>query len=413
MANTLKFGNGEWYGKKDTILAYNDENSNYKPLPFDFSRASKATVINKDGLIEEVGSGQPRIDYKDDSEGALLLEPQRTNLITYSSDFSDASWSKTGASATSGFTSPDGTTNAFKLVEGTNNGIHQLNAIGISTVVDRYNFSVFVKPNGRNEIRIVGTNYFSSGTDAYFNLETKVITYGARAENGLIETLANGWFRCSFSSSGGEFVGNNAHMNIETALNNSNSYQGDGTSGVYIYGAMVEQGSYATSYIPTQGSAVTRLAESCSNGANDQVINSTEGVLYYEASYIDGSDYNSVSLSNNSGSEKLRTWYDNTNLVFANFVNNVNQTFIAYPISKNINYKIAVRYKLNDFALYVNGNKATNIVVNLGGVSPQNSYNKLNLNSGDIYNKLYGNVKDVKLYNTALTDSELAALTQV
>ena len=84
MANTLKFGNGEWYGKKDTILAYNDENSNYKPLPFDFSRASKATVINKDGLIETVGSGQPRIDYKDDSEGALLLEPQRTNLVTYS-----------------------------------------------------------------------------------------------------------------------------------------------------------------------------------------------------------------------------------------------------------------------------------------------------------------------------------------
>ena len=82
MANTLKFGNGEWYGKKDTILAYNDETSNYKPLPFNFSRASSATVVNKDGLIETVGSGEPRIDYKDDSKGALLLEPQRTNLIT-------------------------------------------------------------------------------------------------------------------------------------------------------------------------------------------------------------------------------------------------------------------------------------------------------------------------------------------
>ena len=94
MANTLKFGNGEWYGKKDTILAYNDENSNYKPLPFDFSRASSATVVNKDGLIETVGSDMPRIDYKDDSEGALLLEPQRTNLILYSQEFSNASWVK-------------------------------------------------------------------------------------------------------------------------------------------------------------------------------------------------------------------------------------------------------------------------------------------------------------------------------
>ena len=87
MANTLKFGNGEWYGKKDTILAYNDENNNYKPLPFDFSRGStptgsKATTINKDGLIETVGNNVPRIDYKDNSKGALLLEPSRSNLIT-------------------------------------------------------------------------------------------------------------------------------------------------------------------------------------------------------------------------------------------------------------------------------------------------------------------------------------------
>ena len=79
--NTLKFGNGEWYGKKDTILAYNDENSNFKPLAFSFRQRSYATRVNKDGLIETVGSGEPRIDYKDDSKGALLLEPSRSNLI--------------------------------------------------------------------------------------------------------------------------------------------------------------------------------------------------------------------------------------------------------------------------------------------------------------------------------------------
>ena len=114
MANTLKFGNGEWYGKKDTILAYNDENSNYKPLPFNFSRASKATVVNKDGLIETVGSGEPRIDYKDDSKGALLLEPQRTNLFTYSEDFSNGSWQKVASSTitTNTVISPDSTLNA-------------------------------------------------------------------------------------------------------------------------------------------------------------------------------------------------------------------------------------------------------------------------------------------------------------
>ena len=87
MSNTLKFGNGQWATKEGSTLAYNDENDNFKPLPFNFERGSSATVVNKDGLIETVGSDMPRIDYKDDSEGALLLEPQSTNLITYSEAF--------------------------------------------------------------------------------------------------------------------------------------------------------------------------------------------------------------------------------------------------------------------------------------------------------------------------------------
>ena len=84
MANSLKFGNGNWATKGGSALAYNDENNNFKPLPFDFTRASKATVINKNGLIEEVGSGQPRIDFLGNTSGSLLLEPSRANLNTYS-----------------------------------------------------------------------------------------------------------------------------------------------------------------------------------------------------------------------------------------------------------------------------------------------------------------------------------------
>ena len=148
MANTLKFGNGEWYGKKDTILAYNDENSNYKPLPFDFSRASKATVINKDGLIETVGSGIPRIDYKDDSKGALKLEPQRTNLVTYSSDFSDASWNKNGGTVSiTSEIAPDGTTNSvYNYVGLSSNLFTSTQSIGVE-----YTISFYVKSNGQGD----------------------------------------------------------------------------------------------------------------------------------------------------------------------------------------------------------------------------------------------------------------------
>jgi len=76
MANTLKFGNGNWATKEGSALAYNDENGNFKPLPFDFSRASKATVINKDGLIEEVGSGEPRIDFLGNTQGAFFVRAE-------------------------------------------------------------------------------------------------------------------------------------------------------------------------------------------------------------------------------------------------------------------------------------------------------------------------------------------------
>ena len=76
MAQTLKFGNGTWATKKGSTLAYNDQNNRYKPLPFTTTRASGATRVNKQGLIEVVENDRPRIDYTDSADGVLLLEPQ-------------------------------------------------------------------------------------------------------------------------------------------------------------------------------------------------------------------------------------------------------------------------------------------------------------------------------------------------
>ena len=86
MANTLNLGNGEWARKTGQVLAYNSENDNYKPLPFTFDRASSATRVNKDGLIETVGINEPRIDFLNNSKGHLLLEPERRNIAPYSED---------------------------------------------------------------------------------------------------------------------------------------------------------------------------------------------------------------------------------------------------------------------------------------------------------------------------------------
>ena len=122
MANTLKFGDNNWAFKDGKVLAYNDEDGNFKPLPFDFTRATIGTRVNKSGLIETMQSGIPRIDYYDNTNGHLLLEPQRTNLITYSEDFGDSSWGKLRLSITqNATTSPEGIDNATKIV--TNNNV--------------------------------------------------------------------------------------------------------------------------------------------------------------------------------------------------------------------------------------------------------------------------------------------------
>jgi len=403
MANTLKFGNGEWYGKKDTILAYNDENSNYKPLPFDFSRASKATVINKDGLIETVGSGEPRIDYKDDSKGALLLEPSRTNYITYSEDFSNAYWTKSDASVTSGFVSPNGTNNAFKLVEGVSNSEHYINGSG--TTLTNMSHSIYVKSAGRSQIKLFDS---SRGHYAWFNLDDGTIG-SSTATSSSITPMYNGWYRITISKNSTGF----SQFRLYLGVAESDSYIGNGTSGVYIYGAQLEQGSYATSYIPTQGSTVTRLADVCNNGANEQVINSTEGVLYYEGSALanDGTT-RIISLSDNTTSNRVLIKYDNIDnrLEFFVIVGGVAQYSFIDVVDDLLNYnKIAFKYKENDFAVWVNGIELDSNVS--GNTLSANTLTTLKFQASNSASDFYGNVKEVKLYNTALTDIELQALT--
>ena len=116
MANTFKFGNGEWAVGKETALAYNDENSNFKPLPFTFDRASTATVVNKQGLIETVGIDEPRIDFLNNTKGHLLLEPERRNIVTDSEALTYFSSQKDSTTLSVSITNPKGESGAIKYI---------------------------------------------------------------------------------------------------------------------------------------------------------------------------------------------------------------------------------------------------------------------------------------------------------
>ena len=410
MANTLKFGNGQWATKEGSTLAYNDENGNFKPLPFNFDRSTSATRVNKQGLIEVVSNNEPRIDFTNDSKGALKLEPSRTNLVQYSEAFDNAYWTKSGSSVVNGFVSPSGDTNAFKLTEDTSNGEHKITRL-VLTTNQRSEASFFVKSNGRNKVVLsMGTTTFQSTFDlsngTFFNDGDSL---------GSIESLKNDWYKISINSS--YLSPTDIYVTIKL-LNNSNnvSYIGDGTSGVYIYGAQLEQGSYATSYIPTQGSVATRDAEKCEQNLSN-VVSLTEGVVYIDTINLDNDGTNSNIISQNSVVDTVYCFkvVSNNKIACGLFASSVNipiESTSAYPLGTRT--KIAFHYKSGNSKLYINGSLegTNNDSFTLGSgfatalrlIDTSSAYNAFPQKS---------TLNEFKIYNTALTDQELINLTKI
>jgi len=387
MANTFKFGNKNWAVKKDSVLAYNDENNNFKPLPFDFTRDSTATYVDSDGLIKTAGQGEARIDYLDNADGHLLLEPARTNLVTYSEDFSNAAWVKFNTTITANtVVSPDGTQTADRI-ESTN-ASHLVYFQSTVIASTKYTFSYFFKEGTKDSVKVA----------FYDNTANSFITQDATQET---VDYGNGWKRII------------ATVTTPSGCVLLNSYL-DRSSGIgtfYAWGAQLEEG-YATSYIPTEGSSVTRSADACSGAGNSEVFNDSEGVLYAEISALSNDlTFRLITLSDGTTNNRISFGYRNTsNAIYCEIRNaSVTQAFLlGYSEDiKNLS-KVAVKYKENDFALWING---VEVATDSSGITPLN-LNKLTFDSGQQSGSFfYGNAKDVRVYNTALTDSELETLT--
>ena len=383
MSNTLKFGNGEWYGKKDTILAYNDENSNYKPLPFNFSRASKATVVNKDGLIEEVGSGQPRIDYKDDSKGALKLEPTRSNLITYSEDFSSVQWNKeSGVVVTDNYgISPDGTQNSTRLqLNALNKSIYYAITVGSASI-----FSIYIKGIQGEIIRVSNTG-------------------------GTLHTFTGGWDRVECYDS----VGNATNVSI-------NSYGGSTTAlDMEIYGAQVEEGSFPTSYIKSNsGNVVTRLADDIDTDFGTILPLNGEVSVYMEMLGQPSDVINTTGKLVSVNFDSLVTSNSYISLNFngtnwrARVQNATGSNFVSFDVDQTETIKALFVLRPTSYALYANGSLIGSETRTYSGTAPNiNEISKvIYLMQSDSFGITRN--KDLRVYNTALSNAEAIALTQV
>jgi len=226
-----------------------------------YSRASGGTYVGFDGLIKYAGVNEPRFthDVLTGESLGLMIEDNGTNLVTRSQEFDDVSWGKNSCSILPNVEiAPDGTLTADKIVENTTSSVFKLLSRSIGTISGQYTLSVFVKAGERfrGYIQLITATVNST---IFFNLKTGTITGGLGVNS--ITKYPNGWYRISTSSL---YTSNTANIYIVMQDNNGvNSYIGDGSSGVYIWGAQLEpQSTYPitvpSSYIPTLGSSRTR-----------------------------------------------------------------------------------------------------------------------------------------------------------
>ena len=394
MANTLKFGNGEWYGKEDTILAYNDERNNIKPLPFSFERGSVATRINKEGLIETVGANEPRVDFLNDSKGALLLEPTRTNYIPYSTlDFN-------GGSSPIGWSIGFGTgTYSYEQLEYKGQkAVKQTQITTGRSYLDTGLISILANTEHTLKIQFILDECVADANDIIVNF----LDFGIDEYYSFSDIDANGVLELQYNPLS-DNVGN-----LRIGLGCSGNEDGGKSLAWAI--PQLEQGSYATSYIPTQGGAVTRLADSCSQTVPDGVIGQTEGVAYVEIDWK-GNDEESIFSVLHDGTVNNRMDFGYS-AAFNSFYFNVRtsgsgQGLMQYSSPIVGKYKIAIAYENNGFALWINGVKEASD--SSGSVPITTKYNVGNYIGGG---REYPVISS-KLYDTKLTDQELQALTQV
>ena len=352
---------------------------------FTFDRSTVATRVNKDGLIETVAIDTPRLNYpfvngvvQDDP--SLLLEPARTNLIPNSFLLSNSPI-KNGTITDNFAISPDGTQNASRL---TSPSVDPFFYQGITFSTGSYTASIYVKGIGSSigkELRIV----LGANSSAKF-------------------TISSEWTRFEYTAT---MTSGSANSGLEIP---DPAVIGDD---VLVWGWQTEAGSYATSYIPTSGSTVTRAAETANGAGTSADFNSSEGVLFAEISALaDDSTDRYILLSDGGWNNRVQLNFENvSNTIEARFfVNTLPQFDTSFLLTDITTFgKFAIKWKVNDFALWVNGVEVSTDTN--GSVPSANTFNELSFYDGQGSNPFYGNTKEIAVFKKALTDTELESLT--
>jgi len=345
----------------------------------------------------------------------LLIEESRTNLLTYSEQFDNAAWTKTRASITANtIVAPDGTLTGDKLVDTTDASTTHLISQSASFVSGTtYTTTLYAK---KGEIRYVrlgfGATAFGAIQVGFFDLQDGVVTTTSGTVTTSMTSVGNGWWRIRVTATATATTSDAVQINL-TLNGTSSNFTGDGYSGIYIWGAQLEAGAFATSYIPTVASQVTRAAEVASmTGTNfSSWYNAGQGTLYAEANTPSfATNYVFADINNNSISTYIRQSTASTGTTTQLAISD-NAVLVAAPgvsVTLGSYRKMAGAYAVDSVQQSVNGFLGTEdtssiipsglVQMNIGtrssGASPVN-----------------GTIKKIAYYPLRVTNAQLQGLT--
>ena len=353
-------------------------------------------------------TASPRIEYDAATGECLgyLAEGASTNLALRSEEFNNAYWTKFNASISSNNSiAPDGTQSADKLLETTSNASHSVYK-DLTVTPGVFTRSCYVKASERIFCVI---RQFDGETNksAFFNLQTGVIGTVDAGITANIESAGNGWFRCSVTYTTAE---TSERIQIGAAIvDGTANYIGDTAKGILIWGAQMEAVSSFTSYIRTEGSAVTRAAdnlEMLSVGYNQQ-----EGTLFTESYYkgVIGSQPVIATLSDTTTNNRIASRLTSTgaNQILISTGSVLQETSSGAIAPVNQKNKIALTFKSGQAISYLN---KLSDAVGTYSVLPTQPLGLQVGQRGDNTSQFFGNISKVTLYNYALTADEVKAL---